>query len=828
MKKILMAFWAVAVFAAGAYAEDAEPVYVVTVEPDVTNRLDACEVSVTQGGVTETKAFSSLSPTTGTFKKRGGGWLMSSTAMTNFTGTVLIEEGALMTESPGMTGPADSTAGPMVISNGASLVLAPSTGTCENYALNVWNAITLCGTGLNGMGAVYGATRGPRTRDTFKGSWHLSGDTTVNGDPDASYDYGDKFGGFYGYYLNGHTLTFAYEKGYVVNSGVFHEGHILIPDGGEMYVQLGLTFYGGDTNTLTVAKGGRFSTYNGNGFNAPWKMIFEDGSYIYVNGSDTEAWKRPTDRINWEGPIDVQGKVTVQADKAAGTDAFSALGPVSGDGGFNVTRGFLHLSSTTNSFKGPLSVNAMTKVCLAGVGLHADGAWPKENATTFTNKNGCVYLTANDVHLPAIDYTTDVGYSNTTFFGDGGAIAASLVKRGAGALEFTAPVAVTGRTDFLEGTIRIPSPDAAIATMHSSAPGLWEGVMDYGDDSVTWTADKAAYYTDGTTSVTNGVKDSPYMAYQFGSPWTKRMFVRYEGYIWNRTETTGNWSFALALAGGGKLLIDDVKVLENLSGNWYFLWTNTVSIAPGPHKFDLRLYNSGYGDGGCRQPWLYWWGSGAYRPPPGDYDTWANYMGFAYDPNGCGLASNTAFNSENYLKAQNGVNARGVEGGDGYLFTRDVRTRDECFDEIEKSARTSFAELAARPETVLDLGGSALPFEVPVLQGFTTVTNGSLTIGDTWRLTGDDLATVDNTTLRVEGKLAFAAGAKIVLEDAVDFCLLFRGRRSFVLASAKDGIEGTPAFEKDDDDPSADYWHLSFKDGNLVLEYFSGMLIFVK
>ena len=813
--------------AAGAFAEDAEPVCVVTVEPGVTNRLDECEVSVTQDGVTETKEFSSLSLVSGTFKKRGFGFLMSSTAMTNFTGTILIEEGALMTESPGMTGPADATAGPMVISNGASLVLAPSAGTCENYALNVWNEITLSGTGINGMGAVYGATRGPRTRDTFKGSWHLSGDATVNGEPAATYDYGDKAGGFYGYHLNGHTLTFAYGKGCVVNGGKFDPGHILIPDGGMMYVQSGLTLYGGDTNTLTVAGGGRFSTYNGNAFNAPWKMILEDGSYVYVNGSVKESWARPADRINWAGPIDVQGAVTVRAGSAGGTDAFSALGPVSGDGGFDVTRGFLHLSSASNSFKGPLSVSATTKVCLAGVGFHADGAWPKDNATTFTNKNGCVYLTANDVRLPAIDYTTDTGYSNTTFFGDGGAIAASLVKRGAGALEFTAPVAVTGRTDFLEGTIRIPPPNAAVAAMHSSAPGLWEGIMDYGDDSVTWTADKTSYYTDGTAAVTNGVQDSPYMAYQYGSPWTMRMFVRYQGYIWNRTETAGNWSFALALAGGGKLLIDGVKVLENLSSNWYFLWTNTVSITPGPHTFDLRLYNSGYGDGGCRQTRQYWWGDSAWRDLP-DYDTWANYMGFAYDPNGCGLASNTAFNSANYLKAQNEASVRGVVGGDGHLFTRDARTQAECFDEIEKIARASFAELAARPGTVLDLGGSALPLRVPALQGFTTVTNGSLTIGETWRLTGADLDTADNTTLRVDGRLAFAAGAKIVLEDAADFCEFFRGKGGFVLASAKDGIEGVPAFEKDGEDPYAGHWHLLVKSDELVLEHFSGMMILVR
>jgi len=281
-------------------------------------------------------------------------------------------------------------------------------------------------------------------------------------------------------------------------------------------------------------------------------------------------------------------------------------------------------------------------------------------------------------------------------------------------------------------------------------------------------------------------------------------------------------SFALALAGGGKLLIDGVEVLRNLSSNWYYLWTNTISLAPGPHTFDLRLYNAGYGIGGCRQPYLHWPDDGS------SYNTWSNYMGFAYDPNGCGLSSDTAFDSLNYLKAQNG--AGGIPGGDGYLFTRDARTRDECLDDIVEVTRTraSFAELAARPGTVLDLDGSALPLKVPAFQGFTTVTNGNLTINDTWRLTGGDLDTADNSTLRVDGKLTFAAGAKIVLEDAEAFCNLFRGQGGFVVASARDGIEGMPVLEKQADDPSAAHWYLSLQDNELVLHYSPGTVIILR
>lgn len=439
-----------------------------------------------------------------------------------------------------------------------------------------------------------------------------------------------------------------------------------------------------------------------------------------------------------------------------------------------------------------------------------------------------MYLTARDVSLPAIDYTTDADYFNTTFFGSGNATAASLVKRGAGTLEFTAPVAVTGRTDFLEGTIRLPAPDAAVAAMHSSAPGLWEGIVDYGTNKTAWTEDFAAYHTDGTSAVTNGVTDSPAMAYKRGSPWTPRMFVRYQGYIWNRTGAMQDWSFALAHAGGGKLLIDGVEVLRNLSSNWYYLWTNTISLATGPHTFDLRLYNAGYAEGGCRQARQYWGiGEDKWRDEA-DYNTWSNYMGFAYDPNGRGLSPDTAFDSLNYLKAQNGAGASGITGGDGSLFTRDVRTRDECLDDIVKIARASFEELAARPGTVLDLDGSALPLKVPAFQGFTTVTNGSLKISDTWRLTGGDLDTADNSTLRVDGKLTFAAGAKIIFEDAEEFCRLFRGQGGFVVASARDGIEGMPVLEKEADDPSAAHWYLSLQDNELVLHYSPGTVIILR
>ena len=80
-------------FAGRAFAYTDYPLYVVNVADNgQTNMLDSATVRVyataeTTEAEAEDKAFSSLSLTTGTFVKRGAGWLRSSQAMQNFTGT---------------------------------------------------------------------------------------------------------------------------------------------------------------------------------------------------------------------------------------------------------------------------------------------------------------------------------------------------------------------------------------------------------------------------------------------------------------------------------------------------------------------------------------------------------------------------------------------------------------------------------------------------------------------------------------------------------------------------------------------------------------------
>ena len=132
-----------AAFAGRALAYTDYPLYVVNVaDHGETNMLDSATVRVyataeTTEAEAEDKAFSSLSLTTGTFVKRGAGWLRSSQAMQNFTGTFYIEEGVVEATGPGRFGPASASAGELWILDGATLIVNPINGECAGYGMNI-------------------------------------------------------------------------------------------------------------------------------------------------------------------------------------------------------------------------------------------------------------------------------------------------------------------------------------------------------------------------------------------------------------------------------------------------------------------------------------------------------------------------------------------------------------------------------------------------------------------------------------------------------------------------------------------------------------------
>ncbi len=78
----------------------------------------------------------------------------------------------------------------------------------------------------------------------------------------------------------------------------------------------------------------------------------------------------------------------------------------------------------------------------------------------------------------------------------------------------------------------------------------------------------------------------------------------YSGTLWNRTGADVVWSFAESFDDSVKLVIDGSPVLT--PNGWNIVSTNTVTLSPGPHAFDLRVFNGTGGAGPVNQDG---WGS---------------------------------------------------------------------------------------------------------------------------------------------------------------------------------------------------------------------------
>ena len=821
-----------------AFAYTDYPLYVVNVADNgLTNMLDSATVQVydTAESTPVDTAFSSLSLTTGTFVKRGDGWLRSSPAMTNFTGTIYIEEGVVEATGPGQFGPATKSAGELWILDGATLIVNPIYGVCGNYGMNIWNKVHVAGSGFDGKGAIrriltyYNGNNAVNGGETFKGSMTFEGDTIIDcGNYSAGLGEYIWLAASGNYQMKGHSLTIPTGV-YKINSARIYAGDepaaIVYGDGthdGRFQIQSGFYLYGDSRSSLTVKSKSLLHGYNAGNMSTPWTLNLEGNSSIKLGGSDTaNFWKTSAKTAHqWKGPINVGGKVTVDCNTTFGNMHFSAIGPLHGAGDMFVTRGYLHLFNPSNDFTGSVYLNPATKTCLCGLGFWEPEAWPSNNTHAVAVTNAAVYLDNNSVayRLPALNFhVADASYTNAHFSGVGMGCMPSFSKTGNGDLDIEVPLVVTGRTELAGGRLLINSP-----AVYSYAPGLYESK--HRTDMPSIPADVLkAYYTDGTIAETNGVTYYPKMAEHYnsikGNPvyvegnWSSNMIARYEGYLWNRNPTPTRYGFALAFCAKAKLLIDDQLVFEG-QGNWYYLRTNTVELTTGHHKFDLRLYTTQYTDPGAR-----------YQTsiPPADFR-------FEGEPKG---QTDVVWNQPNKgfvwrvgeatphcsdYEVPSNRQIAGVDGGDGFVFTRDTNE----FATVRSSA--VFSNFVCTAGTELALEHSTQELFVPKFVGVTCVTNGNLGVGESWTLRTADVAA--NGVLEVAGSLTFYDGAKLLL-DQEDAHLRYG---EYIIAAA-DSIVGMPQYVPAN--TSARGWRLSSGTDiqgrqTLMLTWISGTILSIR
>lgn len=585
MKRLISFFFCVAAFVA-----EAETVYTVTTDAgtyDAPVELDALDVTVDDGTTVETKKFSEVygdfSAESAVFRKRGGGWMMSSTNMANFTGEIRIEEGAFMVKTNLMTGPLNiSTAPTVVVSNGASFVLAAKATDIAQDKLNLYNSFQLDGEGVDGYGAIANLL-GQKQEYLFYGSWSLNGDALLCGRSSSRYDLASAND----VNLQGHTLTVR--KGvnnsawsFVPGSWKFKTpGHIVVngttiqPQGG-----VSTTSWDGDSsNTLTLTNSATLGNWNTR-IRIPWTLIAEADSKISPSGSTgsycdvglTNAYSY------WHGPVVFRGKTEISVSSVR--KGFTVNAPISGAGPVSVKKCWLQLTQPGSDYAGWLCATGSSDLP-AGIALYCDGAVPP-TAAGISLTNASLRLMADAVYaLPKIEYNTTV--SNMTFFGGRvGSTAAGFVKRGAYDLAFDAPIAVTGEMEIAEGRVTLPLNPHAGFVFGESGP----------------TNNAAVLAQSAAVIFSNRVVHSTHLAYTAGSV-GKSNAVMWTGCLWNRGTTNVNWTFAFAMGQGTEFRFDRKEIMWDYSfyANKRALFY-TLDVAPGPHFTEFRVYGSQSSGGG--------------------------------------------------------------------------------------------------------------------------------------------------------------------------------------------------------------------------------------
>ena len=207
--KLLAIGLAVSSFAAAVRAQT-----VYTVTTDVSHAygapqdIDSASVEVYDGSQVVIRPFPEVRDSFAAgsvFRKRGAGYLRSSPSMFGFSGEIRIEEGGFMVVTNRCLGPTDKElANPVVVSNGASIVVCPTLATCPNDSLLMRNPVTFAGEGYEGRGAIcYAMGEGCSLQNKgFNGDWTLAGDAMIGIDTSE--------------YVNHPGLRYLYLKGNIL------------------------------------------------------------------------------------------------------------------------------------------------------------------------------------------------------------------------------------------------------------------------------------------------------------------------------------------------------------------------------------------------------------------------------------------------------------------------------------------------------------------------------------------------------------------------------------------------------------------------------------
>ena len=721
--------------------------------------------------------------------KEGAGFVASSDALKSMASTsseIRIEEGAFVISNTNHLGLAVSGSAPKVtVAEDATLLLK------GNVKFRTWNRFTFAGNGVDAggtigrLGAFCMASSKAQEDTFFSETITLAGDTEFYNKSGNRLDF---YPGTQNLQLNGHRLklrgssTFCWSGVYVTpgeTGGITVDHMALRLQGGSTTK----TWEGSTANTLVFTNAANYAIYN-NCVRLPWTVVWNSSGQILNSGSKDYAnpWNVLT--VNcFDGPVRIDSpRMRLYAGPTPGYQrGFVMNGPVSGVGGFYAQL-MLHLNNDGNTFEGPVAAVAPESsgnYGAAGVCLYKPGALPL-NDQPLALTNALARMADDEVfHLRRVEahVGSDAVTNNYLMGGAAGGTVAALRKTGPAAFEYRTPMAVTGTVELAEGMLRLPP----TKRQYSLAPGLWTGKWSTNDEHVVFATSAEANawarkYMDATAATFSNSVDSC-TAKLYGPstcpPWELYEVVTWTGYLWNRSATNENWTFALRMNGYAKLWLNGegpytVDDNQNIA-------TYRLALKPGPNHFVYKACPRGNIPAGAA----------SLPARSGKSTAWPTGWGLSVDCLGRAASGGFA-DIANYERMMNDVDGTAVTGGDGFWFTLDERdvtafTEEELMLAARGNVR-KFARLAAKPGTTLDLGeGNWYPYALPELVGLTAVTNGGLRVTGSWTVPVSQV--VAGGKLAVDGALSFADGATIAVDEDVK-----PTTHDFVVAEAKDGI----------------------------------------
>ena len=291
-----------ALMSASVHADVASNIYTIVASGGTFAspvRIEDSEVEIydAEAGTTTTANFSEVTfKPNSIFRKRGPGYMLSSLAMSSFTGEIRIEEGAFVINTTNQMGVTTVAANApfVVVSNGASFVSATRNDTCAAKALKIRNSFQIAGDGCDGYGAICIDNATEQTDYLFYGKLTLAEDARIGSTRSGRFDFG---GNACIIDLAGHRLTikktgtssgnFCMNACSITNSASALSS--ILVDNHQLQMQGAVKFLGDVRNEIVFTNSASLYIYGSGTDSVPkWTMRFTGNQGATIQKSTSE------------------------------------------------------------------------------------------------------------------------------------------------------------------------------------------------------------------------------------------------------------------------------------------------------------------------------------------------------------------------------------------------------------------------------------------------------------------------------------------------------------------------------------------------------------